>query len=424
MGLSSSFAGLFGRACRATAALASALVLAGCSVGGNQLATPGATPQASPLSAPPSALDKRSPVKVVMILPLSGGGQTEIIAKAMKQAGEMALFEFDNPAVQLIVKDGKGTPEGSRAAAEEAVKVGAELIIGPLFAKSVAAVTPVARKANIPVIAFSSDRAVATRGTYLLSFIPGTDVPRIVSYASQQGRKRFAALIPDDAYGRLIESEFRQSVTRSGGTVVTVSHFPVTANAMLDPVKRTKEAIDAAQAAGQPIDALFLPAGEESLPTIASLLKFKAIDTRSIKLLGLGGWNYANAGREPVLLGGWYAAPDPRGWHDFAQRFARTYKGVPPRIASVAFDAVSLALALSGGPAGNRYTEANLTRTSGFAGIDGLFRFQPSGLVERNFAVLEVQSFGSKLLDAPPSTFAAAPYTSALPRLPRLPGVN
>ncbi len=83
----------------------------------------------------------------------------------MKQAAELALFERDNPTLQLIVKDDKGTPEGAKAAAEiaEAVKAGAALILGPLFAKSVAAVAPVARQAGIPVITFSkSARWLAT----------------------------------------------------------------------------------------------------------------------------------------------------------------------------------------------------------------------------------------------------------------------
>ena len=83
------------------------------------------------------------------------------------------MFERDNPSLQLIVKDDKGTPEGAKAAAEEAIKGGASSILGPLFAKSVAAVAPVARQADVPVIAFSNDRQVAGNGVYLLSFQPG-----------------------------------------------------------------------------------------------------------------------------------------------------------------------------------------------------------------------------------------------------------
>ncbi|MFZ2019766.1 MAG: ABC transporter substrate-binding protein, partial [Methyloceanibacter sp.] len=129
----------------------------------------------------PSITGSTGAVKVALLLPIGAGGSTQGIAKALKQAAELALFDFDNPNVVLVPKDTQGTPGGARAAAEAAVHEGAELILGPLFAQEVEAVAPVARQANIPVIAFSSDEKVAGGGVYLLSFLAGRDVPRIVS---------------------------------------------------------------------------------------------------------------------------------------------------------------------------------------------------------------------------------------------------
>ena len=90
-----------------------------------------------------------------MILPLSAGGQSGLIGKSLKQAAEMALFERDNPNLQLVVRDDKGTPEGAKAAADELIKSGVGVILGPLFA-GVAAAVPSARQANVPVITFST----------------------------------------------------------------------------------------------------------------------------------------------------------------------------------------------------------------------------------------------------------------------------
>ena len=115
-------------------------------------------------------------------MPLSAQGHAGVIGKSLKQAAELALFERDNPSLQLIVKDDKGTPEGAKAAADEAIKGGAKLILGPLFAKSATAVAPVARQAGVPVIAFSTDRQVAGSGVYLLSFQPAPEVARVVAY--------------------------------------------------------------------------------------------------------------------------------------------------------------------------------------------------------------------------------------------------
>ena len=145
---------------------------------------------------------------MALLVPLSAQGHTGVIGKTLKQAAELALFERDNPSLQLIVKDDKGTPDGAKAAAEDAIKGGAQLILGPLFAKSATAVAPLARQADVPVVAFSTDRQAAGGGVYLLSFQPAPEVSRVVAYAAQQGKRRFAALIPEDAFGKIVAAAF------------------------------------------------------------------------------------------------------------------------------------------------------------------------------------------------------------------------
>src|SRR5207237_2865774 len=133
-------------------------------------------------------------VRVGLVLPMTAQGNAGVAAQSMKNAAEMALAEFKSPNVQLLVKDDGGTPQGAQAAAQQAISEGAEIIIGPLFAQSVSAVGQVARSHNIPVIAFSTDASVAGRGIYLLSFLPETDVHRIVDFAIARGKRSFAAL--------------------------------------------------------------------------------------------------------------------------------------------------------------------------------------------------------------------------------------
>src|SRR5829696_4706609 len=76
-------------------------------------------------------------VKVALILPMSAPGQGGGVAQSMRNAAEMAVSEFQGQDITLLVKDDNGTPEGARAAAQQALSEGAELIIGPLFSGSV-----------------------------------------------------------------------------------------------------------------------------------------------------------------------------------------------------------------------------------------------------------------------------------------------
>ena len=144
--------------------LAAAAVLAACtSTNLGNLGTTDAPPP-QPAEAQPGAAIGTGQIRVALILPLSAPGNAGVAALWMKNAAEMALAEFKNPNIQLLVKDDAGNPQNAQAAAQQAIGEGAEIIIGPLFAQAVSAVGVVARQRNIPVIAFSTDASVASRG--------------------------------------------------------------------------------------------------------------------------------------------------------------------------------------------------------------------------------------------------------------------
>jgi hypothetical protein len=69
---------------------------------------------------------------------------------------------------------------------------------------------------------------------------------------------------------------------------------------------------------------------------------------------------------------------------------------------------MSLAVSLAQNPQGQRYAFSQLTRPSGFAGVDGLFRLLPDGTSERGLAILEVQDGAPRMIDAAPRSFATA----------------
>lgn len=374
------------------------LVLAACAVGGTGMTLPPSDATAESKQRPATTAGaSKGATKVAMVLPLTAGGQVGIIARAMKQAGELALFELDDPGFELIVKDDRGTPEGAAAAANEAIAEKSQLILGPLFAQSVAAAAPAATKSGIPIIAFSNDRRVAQRGVHVLGFQADQEVERILGYVAQQKRQRLVALLPDDDYGQTIDTTLGRN--RSGLEIVAIERFGGTGTALLEPIRKLA---DLARAGGDNggFDTMLIAAGPETLSSIGSMITFTKLDTARVKLIGTGGFDHPTLGRDKAFVGGWFPAPDPRNWQAFAEKFQRTYGMAPPRVASLAYDATTIAIGLSKGPPATRFTDASLTRASGFNGIDGPVRLTSTGVAERRLAVLEVQSFGAVVLDA------------------------
>ena len=356
----------------------------------------GPTPQPG---EPPTAQAGDGQVRVGLVLPLSAQGNAGVAAQSMKNAAEMALAEFKSPNIQLLVKDDGGTPQGAQSAAQQAINEGAEIIVGPLFAQSVSAVGQVARARNIPVIAFSTDASVAARGVYLLSFLPETDVRRIVDFAVSRGKRSFAALLPDNAYGTVVEAAFQQEVSRRGGRVVVLEKYPLDANRMAEAARRV------GQAANQ-VDSIFIPDGADAVPQVVQALAASGVNLKRVQLLGTGLWDDPRIFSTAALDGGWYAAPESTGFRNFSGRYRARYGQDPVRTATLAYDAVALVAALVKTQGPQRFSEQVLTNASGFAGIDGVFRFRPEGPNERGLAVLRVAPAGGQVISPAPHTFA------------------
>ena len=155
-------------------------------------------------------------IKVGLILPLSAGGNAGVAAQSMKNAAEMALAEFNNPDIQLLAKDDGGRSLGASSATQQAISEGAEIILGPLFAQSVSATGQIARQSNRPVIAFSTDTNVASRGVYLLSFLPQSDVDRIVAKRRSVISELAAPIISQKTGSRIQIREVHHSPVDAG----------------------------------------------------------------------------------------------------------------------------------------------------------------------------------------------------------------
>jgi len=88
-------------------------------------------------------------VKVGLILPLSASGNAGVAAQSMRNAAEMALAEFQNPNIQLLIKDDGGNAQGAQRGTQQALDEGAEMILGPLFASSVPATAQLTRAKGV-----------------------------------------------------------------------------------------------------------------------------------------------------------------------------------------------------------------------------------------------------------------------------------
>jgi len=374
--------------------------------------------------------------KVGLLLPLSG--QHAAVGQALLNAAQLAVYDIADEKFELIVRDTKGTPEGAAEAFASATAGGAQLVLGPLFFTSVEAIAQNAEAAEVPVVSFSNNRDVAGENIFVMGLAPKGQITRAVGYAISQGLRQFAVLAPDSDYGASVVAALQEAVFAGGAELTRVTFFPPESSDLSAEVRliadydqRRAELLkqrselearndEAAQLALKrledketlgppPFEAVLVPEGGQRLLTVAPLLAFYDVDPSEVRFMGTALWDEPGVRTEPVLEGGWFAAPTPSLWEAFKERYVESFGTPPPRIATLSYDATALAavLAQQAGLAGREvdFSPGILTQSSGFAGIDGIFRFLPTGEVERGLAMLEVDRDGFIVLDSAPGSF-------------------
>ncbi|RBP18093.1 amino acid/amide ABC transporter substrate-binding protein (HAAT family) [Roseiarcus fermentans] len=373
-----------------------AITLAGCN-SSSLLAPEAAPPGAAPAGAPAPAVGETlgtGPVRVGMILPLTQNGAPSPIGASMRNAAQLAIDEFSGPFITLMIQDDRSSPEGAAEAAKAEIGAGAQLLLGPLYANNVRQAASVARGAGKPMIAFSTDIGVAGPGVFLLSFLVETYDDRIAEFAVSRGKKAFAAMAPQTDYANAALAEFQQVAGRLNAPVAVVARYPA---------GQPQEAAQQIAAAGGQFDALFIPEQADGMPAVASALAASGVKTQ---LLGTGVWNDARVLRLPQMQGAWFAAPDSAGFDAFAQKYKAKFGSQPTRLATLSYDAVSLAGALARGAGPDPFSLQALTNVNGFNGADGVFRFRSDGWNERGLAVMEIDNNAAVVVSPAPRSFA------------------
>jgi ABC-type branched-subunit amino acid transport system substrate-binding protein len=206
-------------------------------------------------------------------------------------------------------------------------------------------------------------------------------------------------LAPENDYANVATGALQQAAAKRDMRVALIERY-----------KPGGEAAAAAHVAalGGQIDALFIPEQAAAMPEVARALAANGLDSRKVQILGTGLWNDSRVLSLPALQGAWFAAPENAGFIAFSQRYRTKFGSDPTRVATLAYDSVSLAAALARTQGARRYAEDVLTNPTGFTGADGVFRFKPDGGNERGLSVLQINNGATIVVSPAPRSLSGA----------------
>jgi branched-chain amino acid transport system substrate-binding protein len=377
---------------RGLIAMAAIALLSGCKV----------IPKAGPAQLPPPVVveapsDKVLPTdtqrhRVALLVPLSGPNAA--VGQSIANAASMALL--DTNAVNLRITN-YDTTFGAAAATNKAIADGNRLILGPLLSEDITAVASAARAAKVPVVSFSNDQKAAARDVFIMGSLPAQSIARTIAYARAAGSSRFAALVPSGDYGQISSTALLTEVRAQGGTVVAMETFDRTSGSVAGAVRRLR--------AKGGFDAVLIADGGRIAAQAGPLLKAGAAPLP--RILGTELWSGESAvATAPALRGAWFSAVSDTRYSQFAASYRSRFGAAPYRVATLGYDGVLLTLRVARDwKPGTNFPIARLIDSGGFLGLDGPFRFDSDGLIERAFEVREVRASGVTVVSPAPARF-------------------
>lgn len=329
--------------------------------------------------------------RVALLVPLSGGNAQ--LGQSLVNAATLAHADTGGQRIRITPYD---TSRGAAAAANRALAEGNGLILGPLLSEDVRAVAPIARRARVPVIAFSNDIEVAGDGVYTMGLNPGQSIDRVVAFARSRGARRFGGLVPAGLYGERAARALREAVLRAGGTLLAIQSYDRSASGL-------RIAANGLQPAGQ-YDAVLVADGTRVAVQATPLIRALHPEAR---VLGTELWATENiAGGNAQLRGAWYAAASDSLYEQFRTRYRARFNRDPYRLSAMAYDSVLLAMRIAvDWRLGTPFPAAALRPEGGFLGVDGPFRFGRDGVAERALEVREVTTSGVNVVSPAPRGF-------------------
>ena len=313
----------------------------------------------TPLAGGARAQGARSPIKVGLILPMTGPFQST--GRQIEAAVRLCIQERNGTVagqpIEVVLKDDGGVADATRRLAQElVVNEKVRFLAGFGLTPLALAAAPIATRGKVPeVVMAAATAAITEQSPFIVRTsvtIPQTTVP-LADWAARDGVRKTVTLVTDYGPGIDAETWFKNRFTEAGGQVAETLRVPLQNPDFAPFLQRARDAAP---------DALFafVPSGVGSV--LMRQFAERGLNTSGIRLIALGDVTDDDIlnGMGDVALGvvtshHYSAAHDSPENRKFVEGFRRLTNGSRPNFMAVGgYDGMTLickAIEAAGAPA-------------------------------------------------------------------------
>lgn len=330
--------------------------------------------------------------RIGMMLPFSG--PYAALGADIASGVELALFQLKLPDLSLIYLD-TGAGEKAQDAAQIAKAADLDIIIGPLFSKSIDALSPTLAELAIPALTLTNNQDMARPNSWMFGYIPEQQIDLLIAQAIEAGDKNFAILASQDTFAQRLTQHSLQRLEEFGITPAEVMILAPELQADETELRRAIQRFARYQPAAESIppsayDSLILVGLPSFLLRVAPVLDYYDMGPDRVRYLGTDLWNRPELLSEPSLQDGYVAVaeqPDDTAFRDVWQE---NFEQDPSVFGKLGFDVLAVIGALHSQVSDSADWSKILTREQGYSGFSGNFALLPDGTNQRSFVIKQI----------------------------------
>lgn len=364
-----------------------------------------------------TSIPSRKTLKVAVILPVTGGYQKigsegiDLITFVEKKMGDK---------LELKVFNTESRKSSISNIAKQLEAENFNVIIGPIFNSETSELASL--QTTIPIISLSNDKEINKKNVLVFGQNQDDSIKDIVTFFSQQEKKNFMALFPNNTNGSRLYRVFKQSVDVNKSEIMRVEFYDDTGisdvskyiskitNGLVQKTYVSKE--DKAIIPERKIremlaqnpdinletiyditekktEVLYISGTQDLLPKIISLLNQPA-NKQKLKnvLIVIADFENLNNGNLKSYDKMFFYSNNYYKTKSFNEEFKSDMGYNPSKLATVLYDAISYSVYVNNNTFGNLAFENLKYGTKGFEGLNGNFVF--NGNVARRFGKIMV----------------------------------
>lgn len=361
-----------------------------------------------PISTGGPSINPQKPVPVALLVPMGSENPGHLVlAQSLENAARLAIADLDGVTIDLRVYPTSGQPDQAADVARRAVSDGARILLGPVFAESANAAGLAVAGRGVNVLSFSNNTEIAGGNVFVLGNTFRNTANRLAQFATSQGRGNVLIVHGEDVAESIGRDAILNAVGRAGGQVVGIASFPLNQTDLINAIPSIAEQVETTGA-----DSVFFTSGTNgAIPILTQLLKENGVDPLETQYIGLRRWDVpVSALALPGVQNGWFAVPDPSLNQLFSDRYMAAYGTPPHTLAGLAYDGIAAIGALAASGQSDALTAQALTQSSGFAGVNGVFRLLSNGTNERGLAVATIIDNQVVVISPAPRSFSGVGF--------------